>query len=425
MVQAGCRDNIYQHLTVIKGYIPSQTGLTLNYNQKGYQIIMIDSSLTPAVVYVNPTEERFQDYYRRWQGIPSIEVTSAGKIFVNFYSGQDAEVGGNIMVLCTSTDHGSSFRSCAAIVEHPDPECRIYDPNLWIDPLGRLWMTYTQARGFNDGRSGVWVTICDNPDSDTLKWSAPKRIANGIMMNKPLITSNGEWLFPCAIWCDKSGSVPAERHGLENEQYSNVYVSTDQGKTITLRGHADIPNRSFDEHMLVEKKDGTIWMLCRTFEGIGESFSTDNGYTWSPGKKSHIDGPCSRFHIRRLPSGRLLMINHYNFEERIDLDDIMNQGNVKAWKGRSHLTALLSDDDGATWPYNLLLDERDEVSYPDASFGDDGYIYVTYDWQRVKQREILMARFTEEDILAGEIRSSEGKLRILVNKALGQPDIHD
>lgn len=72
-------------------------------------------------------------------------------------------------------------------------------------------------------------------------------------------------------------------------------------------------------------------------------------------------------------------INHYNFDQRIDLDDIMNQGNVKSWKGRSHLTAMLSEDDGETWPYTLLLDERNEVSYPDAKEADNGYIYVTRD----------------------------------------------
>lgn len=142
------------------------------------------SSLTPANIYVNATQERFQDTYRRWQGIPSIEVSPAGRIFVNFYSGQDAEVGGNIMMLC------------------------------------------------------------------------------------------------------------------------------------------------------------------------------------------------------------------------------------------------VSDDNGETWPYTLLLDERNEVSYPDAKEADNGYIYVTYDWERVTQREILMARFTEDDILRGKILSPEGKLRVLVNKALGQPDIH-
>ena len=60
---------------------------------------MNNSALNPAKLFVRPTEERFQDSYRRWQGIPSIEVTKKGRIFVNFYTGQEAEVGGNIMVL--------------------------------------------------------------------------------------------------------------------------------------------------------------------------------------------------------------------------------------------------------------------------------------------------------------------------------------
>ena len=383
-----------------------------------------DPASTPANIYVNATQERFQDSYRRWQGIPSIEVTDRGRIFINFYSGQDAEVGGNIMVLCISDDQGESFHSCATVVEHPNPGCRIYDPNLWMTPDRQLWMFYTQAYGFNDGRSGVWLTVCKDPEASELTWSAPRRIANGIMMNKPIITTKGEWLFPCAIWCDTSGSIPSQRHNLENEQFSNVYASLDQGNTIILRGHADIPNRSFDENMIVEKGDGTLWMLVRTFDGIGESVSKSGGYTWTAGRKSHIDGPCSRFHIRRLKSGRLLMVNHYRFDQRIDLEDIMSQGNVKSWKGRSHLTAMLSEDDGRTWPYTLLLDERNEVSYPDATEAGDGYLYICYDWERVKQREILMAKITDEAILKGTLQSEHSRLRILVNKALGQPDIH-
>ena len=52
------------------------------------------------------------------------------------------------------------------------------------------------------------------------------------------------------------------------------------------------------------------------------------------------------------------MINHYQFV------------------GRDHLTAMLSEDEGKTWKYKLLLDERADVSYPDAKEADDGYIYI-------------------------------------------------
>jgi len=380
-------------------------------------------ALQPAKLFPYPTEDRFSDTYRRWQGIPSIAVSPKGRIFVNFYTGQAAEVGGNIMLLCTSDDHGKSFRN-TLVAEHPHPECRLYDPALWLDPHGRMWIFWAQAHGFHDARSGVWCSICEDPDASVLQFGVPRRIANGIMINKPIVTKDNAWLFPCCLWHDGCGAPPTEDHGLDSEKYSNVYVSYDNGKTISYLGSADVPQRSFDESMIVEKKDGTLWMLVRTFYGIGESFSHDGGKTWAPGKPSHIEGPCSRFHISRLKSGRLLMINHYHFTERIDLDDIMSQGNVKSWKGRSHLTAMLSEDDGASWPYTLLLDERNEVSYPDAAEGEDGYIYVTYDWQRVKQREILMARFTEKEILHGKIEDQASRLRILVNKALGQPDVN-
>lgn len=35
-----------------------------------------------------------------------------------------------------------------------------------------------------------------------------------------------------------------------------------------------------------------------------------------------------------------------------------------------------------------------------------------------------MAKFTEEDIIKGRIDSPKGALRMLVNKALGQPDVN-
>ncbi|REE75466.1 BNR repeat protein [Rhodococcus wratislaviensis] len=375
----------------------------------------LDATLTPAEVLDRPQQRKYLDPFRQWQGIPSIERTRGGRLYVNFYTGEDTEKGGNFVVVDTSDDNGATWEHVRFVVSHPDPEIRAYDPCLWADPLGRLWMTWNQSRDFFDGRVGVWVSICENPDDSDPQWSPPRRIGNGLMMNKPTVTAAGEWLFPTAIW---ACHPPTEDHpDMADERFSNVYVTTDQGRTFHYRGGADVPNRSFDEHMIVEKQDGALWMLVRCFDGIGESYSVDGGATWEPGKRSHIDGPCSRFHIRRLASGRLLMINHVGFNERSDRTDIEEQGNVKAWKGRSHLSALLSEDDGRTWPYALLLDERDDVSYPDATEGTDGYIYVTYDWERFAHRNIYLARFTEDDILKGTIHDERSATAILVNHA--------
>lgn len=371
--------------------------------------------MTPPNILIRPEGAKYQDSHRKWQGIASIERTPHGRLYANWYTGMETETGGNFVVVSTSDDEGDHWRSVEIVVEHNDPEVRCYDPCLWTDPHGRLWLTWSQSRGFFDGRAGVWAAISENPDDETPTWSAPRRIGNGIMMNKPIVTTEGEWLFPCAIWSDHP---PTEEHPeVEAERYSNVYVSTDEGQTFSYRGGADVPNRQFDEHMIVEKRDGTLWMLVRCYDGIGEAFSTDGGHTWSQERKSHIEGPCSRFHIRRLKSGRLLLINHHGYGESLSREEIEAQGNVKVWKGRSHLTALLSEDDGATWPYTLLLDERDDVSYPDATEGEDGRLYVIYDWQRMTERKIYMARFTERDILLGELADENSRLQMLVNVA--------
>ena len=66
-----------------------------------------------------------------------------------------------------------------------------------------------------------------------------------------------------------------------------------------------------------------------------------------------------------------------------------------------------------------MLDERGGVSYPDGLQAPDGSIFITYDHNRAADREILMARFREEDVLAGQFASPGAQAKMLVNKALG------
>ena len=190
---------------------------------------------------------------------------------------------------------------------------------------------------------------------------------------------------------------------------SYVYKTSDNGRTFHRLGMSDVRDRSFDEHMVIEQNNGVLKMLVRTNYGIGCAYSYDRGKCWSSGENSGLEGPCSRFFIGRLRSGRLLLVNHVNFN------------------GRNNLTALLSEDDGETFPYSLLLDERNEVSYPDVAEGEDGSLYIAYDRERgcekrsMEQvyacaREILIARVTEDDIIAGELVSDRSFVKGVVSK---------
>lgn len=372
---------------------------------------MNKGSMTPASLYFSHTQAEYLSSGRLWQGIPGLERTSGGILYACWYSGGKTEEPGNVIIMERSTDDGETFSDGFLLVRHDDPEVRCFDPALWCDPHGALRLFWTQSRGFFDGRDGVWMSVCENPDDPKPCFSPPRRIANGLMMNKPTVTRSGEWLFPCAIWNNEYAKPLEEHPELAKEMRSNVYVSVDEGRSFAFRGSADVPDRTFDEHMVVEKEDGSLWMLVRTRRGIGQAFSYDSGVTWeNPGFSGHY-GPNSRFFIRRLQSGRLLLVNYVNPTYAFE----------SGYSVRTNLMAMLSEDDGKTWIGGLMLDTRRDVSYPDGVQDSEGRIWLIYDRERYKAKEILYACITEEDILAGQLVNSASRLRCLVNRAGGSP----
>lgn len=354
-----------------------------------------DLSLLAPALNMHPGA-KYSAQTRRWQGIPGIERTKKGKLLVSWYSGGENEGPGNYILLAQSEDDGETWSDPSAVIDPVSP-VRAFDPVLWKDPEGTLWWFWSQSYGLFDGRVGVWAVRCDDPESKEMRWSTPKRLFDGIMMNKPTVLSSDIWLAPAAIW---NNLEPSENFGEEIEQlrYSNVYANDDKGANWKLLGQANVTNRHFDEHMLVERCDASLWMLVRTYSGIGQAISIDAGRTWLATQEDAFPGPCSRFFIRRLKSGRLLMVNHHQF------------------RGRNNLTASLSDDDGSNWFGFLMLDERSDVSYPDGIESPDGTIYVVYDRERTKAREILLARFTEVDVECGKPSSGICRLKQTVNR---------
>lgn len=352
---------------------------------------------------MHPTDLDYLPEGRHWQGIASMDKAPCGKLYSVFYSGFETEQNGNYIVLAVSKDDGHTWTDPYLVIQHEDLNMRTFDCNVWIDPLGRLWVFWAQSHNYFDGRDGAWFIRCDHPEEDEMVFSAPRRFANGLMMCKPTVCSNGDWLFPCAVWVCQE---PCEDHPeVAHERLSNVYVSRDQGETFSWLGGADVPNRHFDEHMVVEKRDGTLWMLVRRYDGIGQAFSRDGGKTWWQEGHSGIPNPDTRIFIRRLQSGNLLLVNHVDFN------------------GRNNLCARISFDDGVTWTGGLMLDERFQVSYPDGTQDENGYIYIAYDFERYHAREILMAKFTEKDILQGKTVSSGSRLKCLISKATGTPAV--
>lgn len=341
----------------------------------------------PSMPDLTPGAE-YGDDRRMHQGIASIERASNGRLWLAWYGGGLGEDQHNFVMLASSGDDGRSWSPLKMVID-PDGSgpVRAFDPCLWHDPQGRLWFFWSQKDA--SSMHNFAIVTEDATVADPV-WSAPRRISPGVMLNKPTVLGSGEWLMPTCIWRD--------------ERSSRILSSLDQGKTITQTGTTTIPryeDRNGDENMIIERKDGSLWMLVRTGYGLGESFSKDRGKTWTNVAPSAIQHAESRFFIRRLASGRLLMVRH-------------------AGTLRSHLTAYLSEDDGLTWGKGLLMDERGGVSYPDAIEGPPGEIRLVYDYNRkTVEKHILMTVFHEDDILRGSF-DDRARQRVVVNQATGR-----
>ena len=352
----------------------------------------------PPELVTQPGAE-FSHAARKWQGIPSIEVSPRGRLWATWYGGPAGEgEPGNYQVLVTSGDDGRTWSDPVAVFK-PEPvdKARTGDGHLWTDPQGRLWWVVNRLLRDDPspGPRTSWAFLDVHPDDAQPQWSKPILLGPGVGLNKPTVLSTGEWLTPLDNF-----SADPKATDVRFTKGAKVYASRDQGASWAFRGAAEIPAVSFAEHMLAERKDGSLWLLARTSYGIAQSTSADHGQTWSLGepftREMNVN---TRFFLRRLKSGRMLLV--------VNNDP----------KRRTQLTAMLSDDDGRTFPHRLLLDER-STSYPDGTEAADGSIYVIYDQQRYARgaQQILFAKVSEADILAGGVVNPTSRLAQKINR---------
>lgn len=227
-----------------------------------------DLSLQPAHVITSPWPRHVPPTTR--QGVPGIERTARGRLWVIY--GRDVESTRNYQVLKCSDDDGRSWYDVKLMIL-PREGVRAMSACIWIDPQQRMWVFWGQSFGQQDDRYGIWAITTDNPDREAPEWSEPRRLGDGIMLNKPTVLTGGDWLFASSVW--------------KADHSIKVYATIDQGKTFELRGTANVlppETRGPDEPMIVERGDGSLWMLVRR-RGIAETVSHDGGTSGRAGDR--------------------------------------------------------------------------------------------------------------------------------------------
>ena len=355
---------------------------------------MNNASAVSCDILYRPTDPRYSEGIRQFQGCPTLATTPGGRIYLGWYSGGWKEPHmDNYNLLMYSDDRGASWQGPLIVI--PSSRERFVhalDIQLWTDPKGRLHVFWVQNNTkfkpevmpekkpgqplvavdeylFDDFLHSEWELICDDPDAAEPVFGAPRCLDIGFLRCKPLWLGGDKWI--------------NFNYDQEHDRYG-YSITHDGGETYEHMYGAQKLGTHFDESMAYVRNDGSIRMLARTWLGeLAESTSCDGGLTWSEARLSGIPNPNTRFYINRTPSGKVFMAgNDHN-------------------KQRTNMTLYLSDDDGATWKYSRCIDTRADLSYPDADF-IDGKICLTYDRERTGAKEIFFAMFTEEDIMDPE-----------------------
>lgn len=122
----------------------------------------------------------------------------------------------------------------------------------------------------------------------------------------------------------------------------------------------------------------SLQILCRTRQGvIGESWSQDEGRTWSRMTATSLPNPSAGIDTVRLTDGRFLLVYNPIATSRAKLDVAMSS-------------------DGKTWKRAVVLeDSAGEYSYPAMIQTRDGRVHVTYTWKRERIKHVVLdpARF--------------------------------
>jgi len=251
-------------------------------------------------------------------------------------------------------------------VESAEKRYPTWNPVLHQPKSGPLLLFYKVG----PSPSTWWGMMMSSSDGGKT-WTRPVRLPDGIagpIKDKPVELANGELLCPSSTE-DNGWRVHFER-------------TSDQGKTWT-RTEPINDGKDFGviQPTVLFHKGGKLQALMRSRQGkVVESWSDDNGKTWSKLAATSLPNPNSGIDGVTLKDGRqLLVYNHV----------VTAAGK---WGDRAPLNVAISED-GKTWKAALVLEPgppEAEYSYPAVIQTNDGLVHITYTWNRKKVKHVVV-----------------------------------
>jgi predicted neuraminidase len=208
-----------------------------------------------------------------------------------------------------------------------------------------------------------WGVLIESTDAGAT-WSPPQRLPGellGPIKNKPVALGGGVVL---------SGSS-TEHAGWRVHMERSADGARTWTKGDPLNDGTEI---GAIQPTVLPHAGGQVQILCRTRQGrIAESWSKDQGLTWSPMTLTTLPNPNAGIDGVALNDGRVLLV--YN----------------RATSGRENLSVAVSPD-GKEWQEAVLVLENQpgEYSYPAVIQTPDGMVHVTYTYRRRHIKHVVI-----------------------------------
>ena len=214
-----------------------------------------------------------------------------------------------------------------------------------------------------------WWGMMMTSEHNGKTWTKPLRLPGNILgpiKNKPVRLNTGKILCPSST---------------ENDGWKvHIESTTDLGKTWTRTEINNNPNNYSVIQPTILMHENSLQILCRSKEGkIIQSWSYDNGKTWSELAETNLLNPNSGIDAVTLKDGRQLLV--YN-------NSTILPGK---WGGpRTPLNVAMSKD-GINWITVLTLEnEPGEYSYPAVIQTKDGLVHITYTYKRESIKHVVI-----------------------------------
>jgi predicted neuraminidase len=277
---------------------------------------------------------------------------------------------------------GGAWNDPVKIADEPDVPH--WNPLLFRDKKDTLWLFYKIGLSVPTW-TGVYRKFRDGGKS----WSALVMLPAGLIgpaKNKPITLSNGDILcgtsnetwrsWACWVEASSDGGQSWTRHGPIVAPGAGKYEAG-QEKVVSAVWDEASGKLLLPQHFsgviqptLWEYPPGRVKMLMRSTQQVGcvcASLSDDYGRTWSPAERVPIPNSNSGLDAVRLQDGRIVLVCN------------------PVREGRTPLSVLVSEDNGATWPRRIDLETLPgEYSYPSVIQAEDGRVHVVATHQRVQ-----------------------------------------